>query len=173
MVSIDEDYCWMRPFGDHDDTPHTLLPLTLAVGLVRSKVQAGHNTTGRGPEGDADAIAAFIAGVVPLYEFAHDPSVRPRMLERGELDTGLFRGGGQELHFIDGRPTKRYLAVNAVDVECVIALLRNPQRAAEIRSRFVRLRSERLKARSVRLRAQAAKLRAEAVGLRPSRRRSA
>jgi len=145
----------MRAIGDHEDVPHTLIPLTLAVGLVRSKAYGP-----RAPDGDS--IAVFIAGVVPLYEFSHDPSIPPRHLGQTQLDGGLFRGGGKELRYLDGRATRQYLAVNAVDLECVIAMLKDPIRTAEIRSRYTRLRSQKLKARSMGLRAAAAKLRAEA-----------
>ena len=151
-----------HPIGEHDDVPHTLLPLTLAVGLIRAKVYGER----AGAHGQLDALAAFIAGTVLLYEFASDPSRPPRALSAAEIEGGLFRGGGRELRFLDGRSAKQHLAVNAVDVECVMALLKDPQRAAATRSRYVRLRSQKLKARSLRLRADAARLRDEAGALR-------
>lgn len=112
-----------RRLGEHDELPHTLMPLALAAGLVLDKLYAGRPLTGRGREDDLNALAGFIAGMTALYEFFEDPSTRPRALERKELEGGLFRGGGRELRFIDGRPAKRYLAVSARELEHVMALL--------------------------------------------------
>lgn len=152
--------------GDHEDVPHTLIPLGLAVGLVRSKVYAERRLTGQGLKADLNVLASFIAGTVPVYEYATDPSKAPRALRRSELEGGMFRDGGKELFFIDGRATKRYLAVNAVDVECVTSVLRDPERAVQIRSRFVRLRARKLRDRAAWLRDRAAALRRESLHLR-------
>jgi hypothetical protein len=152
--------------GDHEDLAHTLIPLGLAVGLVRSKVYAERKLTGQGYRGDLNVLASFVAGTVPVYEYVTDPSRAPRALRRSELEGGLFRDGGKELSFIDGRATKRFLAVNALDVECVTSLLREPERAPQIRSRFVRLRAQKLRARAASLKNQAAALRRESMRLR-------
>ena len=152
--------------GEHDDVAHTLIPLGLAVGLVRSKVYAERKLTDRGGKADLNVLASFVAGTVPVYEYATDPSRAPRALRRSELEGGMFRDGGKELSFIDGRAAKRYLALNALDVECVISLLRDPERATQIRSRFVRLRAQKLRARAASLKHQAAALRRESMRLR-------
>jgi len=120
----------MPSIGEHDEVPHTLIPLALAVSLIRSKVYGDRPVAGQGREGDFNALAGFVAATVTLYEFSSDPSERPRVLLQAELEGGLFRDGGRELRFIDGRRTKRYLAVSAQDVEGVIALLKDPQRAS-------------------------------------------
>lgn len=143
--------------GDHEDVPHTLIPLGLAVGLIRSKVYA---------DGDLNALASFVAATVPIYEYATDPSQAPRALLKDELEGGMFREGGKELRFIDGRATKRYLALNALDVECVTSLLREPEHALRIRSRFVRMRAQKLRARATWLRNRASALRGESLDLR-------
>ena len=152
--------------GDHEDVPHTLIPLGLAVGLIHSKVYAVGKLTDPGPARDLNALASSIAAIVPIYEYATDPSKAPRALLRSELKEGLFRDGGKELRFIDGRATKRYLALNALDVECVTSLLRDPESAVRIHTRFVRLRAQKLRARAASLRNQAAALRRESVDLR-------
>ena len=152
--------------GDHEDVPHTLIPLGLAVGLVRSKVYAERRLTDQGFMGDLNILASFVASTVPVYEYATDPSRAPRVLRRSELEGGMFRDGGKELRFIDGRATKRYLALNALDVECVTSLLLDPERAVRIRSRFVRLRARKLRDRAVWLRGWAAALRLECLHLR-------
>jgi hypothetical protein len=155
--------------NEHDDIPHTLLPLTLAVGLVRHKGgYAERQVTEQGPEGDFNMLAGFIAATVPLYEYSTNASTAPRALRKAELEGGMFRNGAKELRFIDGRATKRCLAVNATDVECILALLRDPQNTAQIRSRFVRQRAQQIKARSTRLIEISAVLRREARDLRSS-----
>ena len=90
-----------------------------------------------GGVGSANRIATFIAGTVPIYEYADDPSQRPRLLIKSNSD-GLFRHGGRELHYLDGRPAKRHLAISADDVNCVVATLNDPERAHSVR----RLRSK-------------------------------
>jgi len=154
--------------GDHEDVPHTLIPLGLAVGLIRSKVYAEGKSTGRDPGHtvDLNALAAFAAATVPVYEYATNPSKAPRALLPSELECGMFRDGGKELRFIDGRATKCYLALNALDVECVTSLLREPEHAVRIRSRFVRMRAQKLRTRATWLRDRAAALRREALDLR-------
>ena len=138
----------MPPIGDHDDVPHTLIPLALAVGLIRSKVYGDRPVAGQGRDGDFNALAGFVAATVTLYEFSSDPSERPRVLAQAELEGGLFRDGGRELRFIDGRSPKRYLAVSAVDVECVIAMLNDPQRAGEVAPRRRKLSPRRASRRA-------------------------
>lgn len=151
---------------EHDDVPHTLIPLSLAVGLVRHKGgYAERQVTEQGREGDFNMLAGFIAATVPLYEYSTDASTAPRALRKAELEGGMFRNGAKELRFIDGRATKRCLAVNATDVECILALLRDPQNTAQIRSRFVRQRAQQIRARSNRLKEIAAALRREARDL--------
>lgn len=93
--------------------------MSLAVTLVRAKA---YGLLQSAASSDPDAIATFIAATVTIYEYSDDPSVTPRPLVDG-LSEGLFRNGGRELHFIDGRPTKYLLAVQADDVARVIAML--------------------------------------------------
>jgi hypothetical protein len=131
--------------GDDSDLPHTLIPLTLAVLLVRQRVYADRQITNEGRVGDLNMVANFIAGAVPLYEYFSDLSKLPRALERAALDGGIFREGGRELRFLDGRPAKCFLAVIDTDVECVTALLKDPENAEQIRSRFARIRAQKLK----------------------------
>jgi hypothetical protein len=156
----------MASFGEHDDVPHTLIPLALAVGLIRAKVYGARALTGQGRDGDLNMIAGLVAGLVSLYECGANPARPPRLLRKTEVDGGIFRDGGKELRFIDGRSTKRDLAANAVDVEFVTALLKEPEHAVTIHSRFVRLRAQKLKARARAVRAAAAQLRNEAMALR-------
>jgi hypothetical protein len=114
----------MRAAYDHEDVPHTLLPLVLAVGLVRHKVYDDQPLTDQGREGDFSMLANFMAEIIPIYEYSLDASRSPRVLGKHELGGGMFRDGAKELRFIDGRPPLLHMAVNATDVECVLSLLR-------------------------------------------------
>ena len=102
-----------------DRLAHALVPMSLAVTLVRAKSQRLRPSAA---SSDLDSIATFIAATVPIYEYSDDPSVPPRML-LDCLSGGLFRNGGRELHFLDGRSTITLVAVQAEDVARVIAML--------------------------------------------------
>jgi hypothetical protein len=154
----------MASVGDHDDVAHSLIPLALAVGLLRHRLSV-ERAAGR-PEGDLDALAGFSAAMVPLYEYDPNPSKPPRRLARQEVEGGLFRDGARELRFLDGRPAKRHLAVNALDLECVSSVLADPESAARIRSRYYRLRAQKLRARAAALRRETQRLRRELADLR-------
>ena len=112
---------------------HTLVPLELAVLLVRERLcgsqqQVSDARMAAGGDSDLDRMATFIAASVPVYEYSDNPSQRPRLLFRSDRD-GLFRHGGRELHYLNGKPAKRHLAVSANDVNCVIAMLKDPENA--------------------------------------------
>ena len=156
----------MATVGDRDEVRHSLIPLTLAVELIRHKVHGERPPAHRNAQADLDALACFIAGSRMLYEYDADPSRAPRRLARQELEGGLFRNGAKELHFLDGRASKRLLAVTALDLECTTAVLADPAHAARIRSRFYRVRAQRLKARAVVLKDKAERLRREVKELR-------
>jgi len=155
-----------RPANPADDVPHSLIPLTLAVGLVRHKAYDDRQVTNQGREGDFNMLAGFVAATVPIYEYPADRSAAARALRKCELEGGVFRNGGGELQFIDGRSTKRHLAVHATDMACVVSLLRDPEHTSQIRSRFARKRAQEIKAYSMQLREHAAKLCREAEHLR-------
>ena len=156
----------MARVGDHDEVRHSLIPLGLAVDLIRHKIHGERPPAQRNAEADLNALASFMAATMTLYEYDGDPSRPARTLAPHNLEGGLFRNGGKELQFLDGRATKRLLAVTALDVECATALLADPEHAARIRSRFFRLRAQRLKAHAIALRNEAERLRGEVKALR-------
>lgn len=131
----------MASLGDHGDPAHSLIPLALAAGLIRQKVYGERRLTLQGFDADLCALATVIVATVPIYEYASNPAKPPRALQEAELRGGLFRNGAKELGFLDGRPAKRSLALHAADVECVIAVLREPERAAQLHRHYARLRS--------------------------------
>ena len=156
----------MATFGDRDEVRHSLIPLQLAVEVIRHKIHGERPPAHRNAQADLDALATFIAATMMLYEYDADPSGQPRRLAREELEGGLFRSGAQELHFLDGRASKRLLAVTALDVECTTAVLSDPEHAARIRSRFFRLRAQRLRAHASALKSEAHRLHLEVKALR-------
>lgn len=138
-----------------DDLSHSLMPLELAVLIVRDKVYGSRSTgSGRNP----DAIAGFIGATVPIYEYSHDPCLRPSAVIR-DYENGLFRSGGRELHFLDGRPMLTNLAVKADDIVCVIAMLKDPEHAARIRGKAAKAAASRLRDRTDQLKEQCDTLR--------------
>ena len=136
--------------GRNDHLSHSLVPLSVAVVLVRQSVY-GSRRSAESP--DPNAIATFIAGMVPIYEYWDDPSIRPRALCNSQ-SAGLFRNGGRELQFLDGRPAKRLLAVQADDVACVSEMLKDPERAALIRGLALKETGRRLVDKANELREQ-------------------
>ena len=116
-------------------------------------------------DSDPDAIASFIAAVVPLYEYSESSSVSARLLTQCN-PKGLFRNGGRELHFLDGSPAKRCLAVQVDDVGCVIAMLKEPQRASAIRRMYVKRAASQLRDHTRRLRTEFLALRSKFEALR-------
>jgi len=113
--------------GDDTGLPHSLIPLTLAVTLLRHKVYGDRQITDQGLVGDLNMLANFIACAVPVYEYFSDSSEPPVLLGKAALEGGIFREGGGELRFLDGRPAKRLLALSVTDFESVTALLRDPK----------------------------------------------
>jgi hypothetical protein len=145
-----------------DTLSHSLVPIELAVMLVRDKVFGRLDVAKE--HSDPDAVATFIAATVPVYEYSNDPADRPRALIYCARDS-VFKNAGRELHFLDGRPTKYKLAVKADDVGCVIAMLKEPESADVIRFLAVRRAGRRLTQRSLELKLQSHALREKFLAL--------
>src|ERR1044071_8134905 len=140
--------------GSEHDLSHSLLPLHLAVTLVRSRLA-------RAAGMEPDALATRIAAALPVFEYWDSPLLLPQPLAKALRD-GVFRDGGRELRCVDGRPSKYRLAVRAEDVDCVVEMLRHPERAAFIRNRALRTHARELVRRSRQLGARSAELRGTA-----------
>ena len=67
-----------------------------------------------------------MAALVPLYVYSVDASNIWRMTDR-ELLCGLFRYGGAELHFLDGRLKITNMAVAESSIAEVIDILSAPK----------------------------------------------
>jgi len=100
-----------------------LLPLPLAALAVYGRVYERYGRSAAPLEERLDALAYAIAGEVDLY--APEPA-RPCAIHRvapDDLLTGIFRRGGAELHFRDGRAAVTHLAVTRGGLGHVLSLL--------------------------------------------------
>jgi len=137
--------------GHEHDLPHTLVPLALAVSLLRARFAGA-------AEMDANAVATLIASRVPVFEYWPTPLRLPRPLANALRD-GVFRDEGRELRFMDGRPSKYRLAVRVEDVDFAVEMLSHPEHAVSIRNRLLRAHARTLVSRSRDLGARSADLR--------------
>jgi hypothetical protein len=143
--------------GEDTQLPHTLVPLVLAVSLVQSKLSA--RAAAVSP--DSNGLATLIASAVPVFEYFDDPNWSPRLFTLPWQDGG-FGDGGTELRSVDGRRSKRLLAVRADDIECVVAMLNDPKNRVLIRSKALIAAAACLRRSSEIARREAVKLRADA-----------
>lgn len=104
---------------DLDVCPDDLVPLALAVTIVEERLFI--DDLGNRPS-RLTGIAHALAALVPVYSYSVDASNIRRMTDR-ELLFGLFRYGGAELHFLDGRPKITNMAVAENRIAEVIGLL--------------------------------------------------
>jgi len=107
--------------GSTEPSVHGLITLALAILLVREEVFHARPSSTQ-EQADANTLAAWIAGSIQLWECAEDPAVPPRLV-RHDPRKGRFRNDGRELHFFDGTPAIRRLAVQADELAAVIARL--------------------------------------------------
>lgn len=115
-------------FKPSDTLPHTLVPLALAVQVIWTRVYEGGAPIGEAKEKLLDSIASTLCVTGRLYEYVGE--ARPRRLSPAEIRGGTFQGGGRELHFADGRPSRRHLAVPSDDVPVAIDVERRKLTAA-------------------------------------------
>lgn len=118
---------------------HSLLPLSLAVSLVQSRLSSDRSAVAP----DANGIAMFIAAAVPIWEYPEDARRPPRAL-RNAAAAGVFRNGGRELRFLDGSPSKFRLAIQADNVGRVVEMLQQPDHALLLRNRALRALARKL-----------------------------
>jgi len=107
--------------GSTEQSVHGLVALSLAIVVVREEVYPVQPFSTH-ERADGNALAALIAGLIRLWECAEDPAVPPRLV-RHDPRKGRFRNDGRELHFFDGTPAKRRLAVQADELAAMIAKL--------------------------------------------------
>ena len=105
--------------GPSAPSAHELIALSLAVFVVREEVHHAQPSATK-EQADADELAAMIAGAIRLWECAEDPAVPPTLV-RHDPRKGRFRNDGRELHFFDGTPAMRRLAVQADELAAMVA----------------------------------------------------
>ena len=98
--------------------------MDVAVKLVWAKVYEESTALERKEE-VLNSLANTFSVSSPIYEYHTGAQIPPRALSKGELEGGTFRGGGRELHFIDGRQPRRNLAVTTDEVSATIEALRH------------------------------------------------
>jgi hypothetical protein len=103
---------------------HDLVPLDLAAAMIFRRVYEEQMLVGVASRDGAhiDGIAYTIAAMCPIYVYEADGRA-VRQLSEQEVARGLFRNGARELHFIDGRPSVRNLAVATASIEAVLKAL--------------------------------------------------
>ena len=107
----------------NDSLRSKLVPMDVAVKLVWSSVYEA-TTSAERKEDILNSLATTFSVASPVYEFHTGASIPPRALKKNELEGGIFRNGGKELHFIDGRQPRRNLAVTADEVSATIEALK-------------------------------------------------
>jgi hypothetical protein len=104
--------------------PHSLIPLKLAAELVWNRFYESRASAPVWREPMLNSIAATISAMGDIYEYSPtDSKSSVRVLSRIEMEGGVFKHGGDELHFIDGRPSRYSLAVRAELVSATIEVL--------------------------------------------------
>jgi hypothetical protein len=112
------------------------MPLASAARVIEEKLYAYDPRCI--PERTAD-IANVLAALIPLFVYKVD-GINVRRLTEAELKGGLFRHGGEDLHFLDGRAPITHIAVQHSRMAEVIAMLQGCQRSEMACSSDQRLR---------------------------------
>ena len=100
-----------------------MVPLALAVQVIWAKVYERRHNVGQAKEQLLNSLAGMLLAMVTVYEYTPDSEAAPRIVPAKQLSGGMFKGGGKELRFLDGRPPRRNLAVAADEVTIVIEKL--------------------------------------------------
>ena len=101
-----------------DPSWHDLIPLELAARAVHKRAYGNVGVATSSSE-QLNGLAYAMAGLIPI--FAVD--AEPRQISPDHLLQGFFRGGAKELHFLDGRPAMKRLAVLSEGVDKVVESL--------------------------------------------------
>ena len=108
-----------------DPSLHALLPLELAVRTIFRRVYEERLAQAVSSRHDAhlDGLAYTVASLSPIYVCQDLAGKNVRRLSGEELSTGLFRDGARDMHFMDGRPPLRGLALHVDAVQRIIEIL--------------------------------------------------
>jgi hypothetical protein len=108
------------------DVAQELVPLAIATRSISATVYRNN--------GDADrliAIAHTLAALAPLYTHNADGSEVRRLTDE-ELLSGVFRRGGAELHFANGRPAITNIAATNRAIQEVAGILASAEEDARL-----------------------------------------
>jgi hypothetical protein len=97
----------------------SFVPLELAVRYIFKEVY--------GPVSSPDklnGLAMAIAALATIYQSDKESTKAARVIPAPVAFSGMFRGSGKELRFVDGRGTLTALCMKADDVSYVIGMLR-------------------------------------------------
>ena len=125
MRNTNDDVPRCRDAVERGVSSAELMPLASAARVIEEKVYAYDPRSI--PERTA-GIAHALAALIPLFVYKVD-GVNVRRLTDAELKGGLFRHGGEDLHFLDGRAPITHIAVQRSRMAEVIAMLRRCQRS--------------------------------------------
>jgi hypothetical protein len=101
----------------------TMVPLTRALEEIAAHVYAPGEAQAPMVRTDLfDGLACTVSVLAAM--FVLDGGASPRRLAEQELDKALFRNGGAEMYFVDGRPPIVNLAVTREGIAKVIRILR-------------------------------------------------
>ena len=107
------------------DFAHELVPLGIATRSISATVYRNNGGTDR-----LIAIAHTLAALAPLYTHNADGSEVRRLTDE-ELLSGVFRRGGAELHFKDGRPAVTNIAATDDAIQEVARILASAEEDAQ------------------------------------------
>jgi hypothetical protein len=107
---------------------HDLMPLDLAVDTIFRRFYAERLRTAVSSRDCAhlDGLAYMIAGAWPIYAYEENGNSF-RQVSAEEVSQALFRSGGKEMRFVDGRAPLRRLAVHTQTVGAAVTMLADAQ----------------------------------------------
>ena len=99
-----------------------LVPLPHALEMIAAQIYQEHGASVRPRRTELfDALACTVSALVPIF-VVDSQAARP--LSEEVVDSSLFRKGGSEMYFVDGRPPIYDLAVTLDGVSKVIGILK-------------------------------------------------
>jgi hypothetical protein len=96
-----------------------IVPLELAVQHIFREVYGPCSSPDK-----LNGLAMAIAALTPIYQGDQESKELLRCVPAAAALSGMFRGGGKELRFIDGRSPLTGLCLRVDDISYVIGVLR-------------------------------------------------
>jgi hypothetical protein len=96
--------------------------VTMAEAALAAYAQSTGNASTI-PSVTGNLYAELLSRLIPLYALSEDRQ-QVRALTRADIDGGMFRDGGREIWFPDGRPPIRGLALTRTALKAAIEVLK-------------------------------------------------